>query len=221
MTWHDLLFAHWPVDPAIMRSLLPSPLGLDLWEGKAWVGVVPFWMSGIAPVGVPNLPILSKFSEINVRTYAVVNGVPGVYFFSLDATQSLSIWGARKFFHLPYFKARISHSGEVKYRSTRIEHGAPSAEFKASYRPVGEVFHAEKGTLEHWLAERYCLYSVSPQGRVFRGDVHHDPWPLQRAECEIATNTMAEWLGLNLSSPSQSLLFAKRLQVVAWTLLPV
>ena len=121
-TWHDLLFAHWPIDPGLLARKLPVELPLDLFDDQAWIGVIPFHMTNVGPRGVPSLPGLSAFPELNVRTYVTLDGKPGVYFFSLDAASTLAVIGARTMFHLPYFRAAMSvHTDgrRVTYRSAR------------------------------------------------------------------------------------------------------
>ncbi len=164
---------------------------------------------------VPDLPWVSAFPELNVRTYVERDGKPGVWFLSLDATNALAVWAARRFFHLPYFRATISLRREVErisYRSQR----AP-ASFEASYEPVSDVYRASPGSLEHWLTERYCLYARDRSGALWRNDVHHAPWPLQKAEARIRINTMAESFGLDLQGPPAHLHFARRIDVVVWS----
>jgi uncharacterized protein YqjF (DUF2071 family) len=217
--WHDLLFAHWPVPAAALRPLVPAALPLDTWEGRAWVGVVPFRMTGVRPRAVPPLPGLSAFLEVNVRTYVTLGGKPGVYFFSLDAENPLAVRAARSLFNLPYFDAGMSleRDGEaIGYRSRRTHRGAPPAELAASYRPVGEPAPAAAGSLDAWLTERYCLYSVGRRGRARRLEIHHAPWPLQPAEADLSRNTLAAAAGLELPAMPPLLHFARRLDVVFW-----
>src|SRR5262245_42644757 len=147
-TWHDLLFAHWPVDADSLRPRVPPQLPLDLFDGRAWIGVVPFHMTNVSPRLIPPLPGLSAFPEINVRTYVTVGGRPGVYFFSLDATNPVAVWSARALFRLPYFQAsmRVERRGDgVGYRSRR---SAGDAVFDAEYAPSGTGFVADRGSLE-------------------------------------------------------------------------
>src|SRR5882757_5314194 len=216
--WHDLLFAHWPVDVAALRPLLPPQLQIDTFGGQAWLAVVPFRMTGVRLRGAPRLPWLSAFPELNVRTYVIRGGKPGVWFFSLDAGNSLAVAIARAWFHLPYFRARMSctdREGWIQYGSERTHGRAPAATLKGRYRPVGEVLSPKSGTLEHFLTERYCLYAADGRGRIIRCEIHHLPWPLQRAEAEFARNSMPESLGIALTS--QPLLhFARRQDVVVW-----
>lgn len=218
--WHELLFAHWPVAPDILRPLVPAMLPLDIFEGQCWVGVVPFHMSYVRPRGVPPVPGLSAFPELNVRTYVTLNGIPGAYFFSLDAGNALAVALARRLFHLPYFRAQMSskRTGDtIHYRSVRTHNSAPSAELRASYRPVAPVAYSVPDTIEHWFTERYCLYTVVGQ-RVYRCDIHHLPWPLQLAELDMVRTTMAEAAGLPLSPTPSFLHYAQKLEVLVWPL---
>src|ERR1022692_3024171 len=151
MRWCDLLFAHWTVDAAVLRRLIPKGLELDLFDGQAYVGAVPFSMEGVTPRRVPALPGLHAFPELNLRTYVKAGGKPGVWFFSLDAGQKLAVRVARRFFNLPYFDAEFEIEnvrGAVKYSGVRTHRGAPAAIFTAEYRPVGAVCRTEPGTLE-------------------------------------------------------------------------
>jgi len=217
-SWHDLLFAHWPVDAAAIQRLLPSRLQIDTFEGQAWLAVVPFRMTGVRLRGTPPLPWLSAFPELNVRTYVTFGGKPGVWFFSLDAGNSLAVAIARAWFHLPYFRARMicaEREGWIHYQSERIHRGAPAGLLEGRYRPVGEVFRPQHGTLEHFLTERYCLYTIDGHGQLIRGEIHHPPWPVQRAEAELATNSMTASLGIVLSS-RPLLHFARRQDVLVW-----
>lgn len=218
MRWHDLLFAHWRVPAEALRPLIPTGLQLDTFDGDAWLGVVPFRMSAVRPRGVP--PALGlAFPELNLRTYVSTPGRPGVWFFSLDATSRLSVRGARLTFGLPYFDARMDfteHRGEFSLRSVRTHRGAAPAALDVSYRPVGAAYHAEPGSLDYFLTERYALYSVSPIGRLRIGEIHHHPWPLQRAEASFRHNAMTQQIGLELPREEPLLHFAAYQEVLAW-----
>ena len=221
MQWHDLLFMHWPVPPEVLRPDIPPALTLETFDGTAWLGVTPFRMASARPRLLPPLPWVSAFPELNVRTYVTAEGKPGVWFFSLDAGNWLAVRGARYLFHLPYYDADMeseSDGGVVRYTSTRTHRGAPGAAFAGRYRPSGPVYQAAVNSLEYWLTERYCLYTVDRQGGVWRGDIHHACWPLQPAEADIACNTMADQLRLRPPQRAPLLHFAQRLDVVAWTL---
>jgi uncharacterized protein YqjF (DUF2071 family) len=210
-SWIRLLFAHWRVDEGALRALVPAALELERFDGDAWLGITPFEVRGVRLRGTPPPPLVSRFPELNVRTYASFGGKPGIYFFSLDAGSGLAVVAARTLYRLPYFWARMRIAGEgagVRYRSERIR--SPAA-FSGRYQPEGPVFHAEPGSLEHWLTERYCLYTVD-RGHVRRAEIHHPPWPLQPASAEIAADTMSP---VPLAG-SPHLLFAPRQDVVVW-----
>lgn len=214
---------HWAVDAAELATHLPAGVELDTYGGRAYLGVVPFRMEGIRPRFTFDVPGLSAFPELNLRTYVRVNGVPGVWFFSLDASQPVGVRLARTFFHLPYMNAKMwtRRRGEVtEYASLRTHQDAPPARFAAAYRPVGEVFTAGEGSLEDWLTSRYVLYSADRHGQVYRGDIHHEPWSLRRAEAVTGVNSMAEQIGMTLEGEPH-LLYSERLDVRAWLIQPV
>jgi uncharacterized protein YqjF (DUF2071 family) len=219
MDWIDLLFMHWPVPAGSLRRFIPAGLELDLHQGTAWIGVVPFRMSGVRPRFLPDLPGLSAFPELNVRTYVTKGGIPGVWFFSLDAANPLAVRGARRFFHLPYFDAKMNliHADrEYAYYSRRTHHGAAPAEFEAVYAPTGASYRAIAGSLDDWLTARYCFYSADDEGSIFRCNVHHKPWRLQPARASILRNTMTDPIGLKLPDIPPLLHFAERTEVVGW-----
>lgn len=219
MSWLDLCFLNWPVDAAKLAATLPQGVTLDTFAGQAWLSVVPFRMEHVAPRFLPDIAGLSAFPELNLRTYVRVGGVSGVWFYSLDAAQPLAVRLARQFFYLPYFDAQmwLDRQGEVvRYASQRTHKGEPAAAFAGAYRPRGPVFQARAGTLEDWLTNRLALYSANGS-RVYRGRIHHAPWPLQRAEAEIAINTLTDALGIELVGEPLAL-YSHRLDVVAWLL---
>lgn len=216
-TWHDLLFAHWPISPEVLRPLVPPELPLDTFDGRCWVAVAPFHMSGIRGRGLPPIPGASRFPELNVRTYVSLDGKPGVFFFSLDAASSLAVWAARTFYRLPYFYAEMSvkvADDTIDYVSRRTQ---GNAELRARYRPIAPVHLRAKRTLEHWLTERYCLYTVA-SSHVYRAEIHHRPWPLQDAAAEFGINTMATAAGILLPQDPPLLHFSRRLEVLIWPL---
>lgn len=220
-TWHDLLFAHWPVERSVLRANIPSGLEVDEFDGQSWIGVVPFHMSNVSPRGVPSLPWLSAFPELNVRTYVRVNGVPGVYFFSLEAANPVAVRVARSIFHLPYFSAEMKvadRDGWIEYESRRTSSFRPPAQFAGRYRPTSEPKEPVEGTLEYFLTERYCLFNVDGSRRTCRLDIHHPPWQLQSAEAEISINTMTEASEIPLPPIAPLLHFSKRQDMVGWML---
>ncbi len=216
--WNRLLFAHWAIDPEKLRPLVPSVLPLDVREGRCWVAVTPFYLSGLRARGLPPIPGTSSFPELNVRTYVRLDSKPGVFFFSLDAGSVSAVMGARLFYALPYFYAhmRVRYGAEsVQYVCSR-RHMGTVAEFNGDYAPAGSVSNAAPGSLEEFLAERYCLYAVQGR-RLYRAEIHHVPWPLQPAKAMIATNTMALAAGIELPNEPPLLHFAHKLEVLVWT----
>jgi uncharacterized protein YqjF (DUF2071 family) len=219
-TWNDLLFAHWPIDPDVLRRLMPRVLEPETFNGQAWVAVVPFWMSGVRLHRIPALPGLSTFAELNVRTYVNIDDKPGVFFFSLDAANRVAVEVARRWFHLPYLKARMAvrPDGEViHYSSVRTDRRGKPSELHGWYQPTGPVYRSDPGTLEHWLTERYCLYAIDRHERIYRADILHNPWPLQTAKADFTTQTMLASHGIVPIDQPPLLHFAKRLDVAAWT----
>jgi uncharacterized protein YqjF (DUF2071 family) len=218
-SWHNLLFAHWPVDAETLRTKIPPGLPLDLFDGQAWIGIVPFRMTNVAPRFIPALPLVSEFAELNVRTYVTLGGKPGVYFFSLDAASAMAVVAARSMLHLPYFSATMSVGGDgarVDYASHRTDTSGPPADLVAQYQPTGPTFQPIPGTLDYFLTERYCLYNVDSRFRAYRLEIHHLPWNLQPAEATFTTNTMAHAAGIRLPSIAPLLHFAARQDMLAW-----
>ncbi len=215
--WHDLLFAHWALPPERVRPLVPPELELDTFNGKAWVGVIPFWMSGVRFRGLPPIPTASTFPELNVRTYVRApqqRDKPGVYFFSLDAASVLAVLGARAGAGLPYFWAEMDVEmlppDQIRYKSERRQRPR-GAELRATYRGTGPVSQ-HKTDLERFLTERYCLYVVRSR-TIHRIQIHHLPWPLQPAEAEFEVNSVATRNGIELPEEKPILQFAKFLEV--------
>jgi uncharacterized protein YqjF (DUF2071 family) len=219
-TWEQLLFAHWRLPEEALRPLVPPELLLDTYDGSAWLGVTPFRITGLRLRGLPPLPFLSTFLELNVRTYVTLRGKPGIYFFSLDAASRFAVGAARRMYKLPYFHARMSaeRRGEwIEYASARL-HGRRAA-FRGRYRPTGDPREPAAGTLEHFLTERYCLYVVDERRDVQRADIHHLPWRLQTAEADLEENSMAPD-GIDLPSPPALLHYSERQDVVIWAIAP-
>ena len=239
-TWHDLLFMHWSVRAEVLRTLIPPPLEPDLFEGTAWVGVVPFWMSGIRISALPPIPTAHRFAELNVRTYARHGDEGGVWFLSLDAASRLAVKVARAWYRLPYFHARmeVSQPGTVgdgavgvqspsrgdrnsavegaatRYASRRVDRRAGPAELKMTYAPAGPVCPSQPGTLEHWLTARFRLFARTRRGGLLTARIAHDPWPLQPATARIDRCTMLDPLGLALPEGPPLLHFSKRIEVL-------
>jgi uncharacterized protein len=216
-TWRNLLFAHWPLAPGVLRPLIPEVLELDLRDGEAWVAVTPFRITGLRMRGF--LPILgsSDFLELNVRTYVRYQGRPGVFFFSLDAASLPAVAAARASYHLPYYHARMIQkqtAAGFEYASHRRGRGK-TAELVAHYIPVADVQQPRPASLEQWLVERYCLYAPH-KDKLYRADIHHAPWPLQEAKADFEVNTMAQAAGIELPRQNPVCHFAKAIDVLVW-----
>lgn len=222
-TWSRLLFAHYPLPPGALAPLLPAGLAPDTFDGQAWIGVVPFRMSDVRPRLLPPLPWLSYFPELNVRTYVKRGGKAGVFFLSLEAANPVAVAIARGLYRLPYFNARMFCRQQaatwVAYKSIRTHKAAPPAHFLARYRPTGPVTLAAPGTLAHWLTERYALFTADRIGRIYRGEIHHVPWPLQPAELVPDADNMAASHGLALPASPPLLHYAHWIRVLIWPLL--
>ena len=211
-SWVDLAFLHWRVDAGELQRLVPDSVELHTFDGTAWIGVVPFLLTGLRVRGLPPIPGLSTFPELNVRTYVTRDDKPGIWFFSLDAASAWFVEAAKKLYRLPYDRARMrcARMGDhVEYELSRA-----GASFSARYRGEGDLFHADPGSLEHYLTERYCLYTEDG-GRAYRADIHHLPWDLQRGEAVVVDNTMSP---LALLDEEPHVLFAPRQDVVVWPL---
>lgn len=197
--WHHLLFLHWEVPYAELQALVPAGLTVDTFEGKAYIGLVPFTLTGVRPIGTPPLPWISSFHEINVRTYVHLGGRdPGVWFFSLDASSGIAVAAARAAYKLAYFNAEIGFEASkgplpvIDFNSRRTDDRGPlPANAHIRYQPVeGPVTAASPGTIEHFLVERYILYASDEQRRLYRARVHHQPYPVQRADVLALDETL-------------------------------
>jgi uncharacterized protein len=209
-SWLDLLFAHWRVPAAALRPAVPAAIPIDVFDGSAWIGVTPFEVLGLHPRALPPLP---RFPELNVRTYTTIGGRPGIWFFSLDAARVTAVAGARLTYRLPYRRADMEIAragGQVAYSSR-----AGAAVLRATYEPAGPPAPPAPGTLEHFLTERYCLYTLDRRGGLRRAVIHHAPWPLQPAHAAIAENTMTAPLGIELAG-DPLVHFSARQDVLVW-----
>lgn len=217
-SWGKLLFMHWRFPAELLRPLIPARLTIDTFDDTAWVGVVPFTMWGIRPIFLPALPWVSEAHELNVRTYVHLDGVPGVWFFSLDINHLLGVWAARLGYHLPYFLATVSlqQQGQtIDYRLRRTHADAPKAEFEATWH-IGEPLPpAAPGTLDFFLTERYCLYAAEGSS-LYRARIWHRPYPLQQARLSAYRSTMIESHGLTAPGGEPLLHYAESVEVEVW-----
>ncbi|MGH9931173.1 MAG: YqjF family protein [Pyrinomonadaceae bacterium] len=218
--WGKLLFMHWRLDEKMLRPLIPSQLEIDTFDGSAWIGVVPFTMWGIRASFLPAIPGTSAFHELNVRTYVRHRGVPSVWFLSLDAANRLAVWGARTFYHLPYFNAQMSLNqtgNTISYSSVRKDRRGAPAELEATWN-IGETLPpTSPGSLEFFLTERYCL-DTEHRGKLYRARIHHRPWPLKQAELASLNSSMIESHGLPTLEGDPLLYYCEELSVDIWPL---
>lgn len=215
-SWLDLAFLHFRVSAKEVRSLLPPEVTLQEFDGSAWVGVVPFRMAGVMRRPPLDIPLIGSFPELNLRTYVKVDGKPGVWFFSLDADNWPIVLGGRGVYNLPYFKADIQLEQQDKWFEISSLRRKSEVRFKARYRPLGDPFIAKSGTFEAWATERYCLYSQSGKGDIYRVEVHHVPWPLQQAEAEIETCDLFDAAGFSPIDPTPVCHYSAGVQVVSY-----
>jgi uncharacterized protein YqjF (DUF2071 family) len=216
-SWHDLLFAHWPVAASALRSFVPHGLEVEEKDGTSWVSVVCFRLNDLSLRSLPELPWVGRFLELNVRLYVQKEGKPGVWFLSLDASSSLAVAAARTLVNLPYVRANMSLTpadGGFRFESQR-RRGEP-ARFHAQYSPVGEMWEPSPGSLAHFLAERYCLYTRLPNGRLARLQIHHLPWPLQDATATVDANELFAAHGLPITGPPALVQFSECQDVILW-----
>ena len=222
--WLDLLFAHWPMDAGELKPLVPEGVEIEEHGGTSWVGVVPFRMTGVMFRGLPELPWLSAFPELNLRLYVRHGDRSGVWFLSLDAPNLPAVLAARFRYGLPYHWSKVAHrshdGAEAEYPFTMTAEcgrARPPLRFRASYGPAsGEVFRAQPGSLEHFLTERYCLFTRGRGGKILRVDVHHEPWPLQAGRAELEAGDLLKPFGLRLPDGAPHLLFSSGVRVVSW-----
>lgn len=224
--WEHLLFVHWEVDPEKLRALIPDALELDLFDGKAFVGLVPFTLSGVRPILTPPLPLLSSFHEVNVRTYVHHKGKnPGVWFFSLDASSSIAVAAARAAYKLPYFAAQIEFDvdstttpSSIRFHSSRKAGDQTPANCLAEYAAENiPPRAAEPGTLDHFLIERYILYAHS-ENQLYRARVHHAPYPVQKAAVHKLEETILWAAGIQHKEKPDTLHYAREVKVEVFLL---
>lgn len=221
--WNHLLFGHWKIDAAEIQATLPAGLFVDTFEGDAYLGVVPFFMQRVRPAWLPPLPGISWFLELNVRTYVFdTGGRPGVWFYSLDCNQPVAVCLARRFFHLPYFHAKMSsviRDGTIFYRSQRRSAGTPVCEY--AWRSGPDASPSQPDSLAFFLAERYLLFAADPAGRLFEGRVHHAPYRVFVPEVSQFSTGPAQQAGFSLTGEPVSLLGVEVVDVSIFPLTPL
>ena len=218
--WGKLLFMHWPIDANLLRPLIPAGLEIDIFNGSAWIAIVPFTMWDIRafPPYVPAMPGLNAMHELNVRTYVHLNGTPGVWFFSLDCNNAAAVFGARTFYYLLYYNAELTleqADSKIDYSLDRTD--KPKANFRATWHIGTSLLTSEPGSLEFFLTERYCLFSEH-KSELYRSQIHHQSWPLQTATLDSHTSTMIDALNLPEPTDPPLLHYAEEIAVDIWPL---
>lgn len=220
LTWNNILLLHRPIEKGRLVDLIPQGLELQTYDGAAWISIVALHMTGVHMKGMPSVPFASEFLQLNVRTYVQAGYKPGIFIFSSDVSNPLVMVAEKQLFHVPSHFAEMTHQSDAGlnlFSSKRYESGGSSAEFSVSYGPVSPVYAAEKGSLDQWLVERYCQYAVGPQGKLYRSEIHHFPWPLQRADALTGENNLALPNGSEFPKKGVTLChFAHRLDVMLW-----
>ena len=215
--WRNVLFLHWPIKPRLIRPHLPPELEIDTFEGFAWMGIVAFTMKGIYFRGLP-FSVVPSFPEVNVRTYVVYKGKPGVFFLSLDVDDWASLNIAKRWYRLPYnpanIEVRTGENGAIQYKSVR-KAGNPLA-FEGSCIPTNDTYFAESGTLDHWLTERYCFYTTRNGKDIYHGDIHHLPWPLKKVDVHINQHTLFSPFNIHVSNDPPIAHFSQGVDSLMW-----
>lgn len=221
-TWKNLFFAHWPIPVEYLRPYIPSSLHIDTFDGSAWLGVVAFEMEGIYFRGLKAMSVTPKFTEINVRTYVHFNGKPGVYFLSLDVGDRASLLIASRWYRLPYQPAQITFKREkdtFHIQSIRNQKTINPIEFMGEFVPLSDVYYPQKGTLDHWATERYCLFSTDKLGKqLYCGEIHHSAWPIQKVEGAIDRNSLFTPFQLRPSETKPIVHYSRGLDTLFWNI---
>jgi len=213
--WEDLLFLNFPVPPETMLDHIPSGLELDTYEGKAWITVIPFKITDMRMRMLPPFPYIRKFFELNVRTYVKKDAIPGIYFFSLDASKLLPVLGARMT-TLPYYYAKMNMKKRgdwFHYYSKRRGFSKPA--FKGKYRPISEKCIPAAGTLSHWLVERYYLWTEM-KNILLSGGIHHLPWEIAEAEVDLTHEEYPPFLSNKEDKKQMVFYYASSMRVLFW-----
>jgi uncharacterized protein YqjF (DUF2071 family) len=216
--WGKLLFMHWRIEDKLLRRLISGALEIDTFDGSAWIGLIPFTMWGIRASFFPPIPGTSSFHELNVRTYVSLNGEAGVWFFSLDAANSLAVWAARTFYSLPYFNAEMAleqDGSTIQYSSTRADDRGAPAQLRTSWTIGDPLPQSTSRSLEFFLTERYCLYTKR-NDEILRARIHHEPWQLQGAQLISLDSTMIESHGLPSPEGDPVLHYSEEQKVSIW-----
>lgn len=214
--WEHLFFLHWMVPRDVVRPLVPEPLEVDTFGGKAWIGIILFKMHHFKLRYIP-MPYPFSFPEINLRTYVKANGYPAIFFVTLDAADPWVVHVAKRWYRLPYYQADIhfKHEGDTFQFHSRRRKREPVERFRGEFTPVSSGFPPSQGTVEHWLTERYTFFS-QPSGHrhIYRGDIYHEPWTLQTARGRIDVNTMLQSYDIALPRTPDYVHYAKGVKAI-------
>lgn len=219
-TWSDVLFAHYPVQRKVLEKMVPRKLTLDTYNETAWVSIVPYLTSSMHLRGVPPIPGMASFPGFNIRTYVTMNGKPGVYFFKLTAANFLAAYTAKTFFCLPYAYMKMDYK-KVKDLIVFESEKKSGLQLLCNYKSSSNPSPTEKGSLEEWLVERYCLYTVNKKGTPLRADILHEPWVLEKAEAEFHRNTLLHSLNIVPEHEKPILHYARNAVVRFWPIVPI
>ncbi len=219
-TWSDILFAHYPVPRKILEKLIPTELTLDTFYQTGWVSIVPYFTSSVHLRGLPPIPGTAAYPGFNIRTYVTMNGKPGVYFFRLTAANFLAAYTAKTFFRLPYSYMNMQFK-KAKDLIVFESEKKSGLQLLCNYKSISEAHQTQQGSLEEWLVERYCLYTVNKKGVPLQADILHDPWHLERAEAEFHQNTLLTSLNIVPENEKPILHFAKQRVVRFWPIVPM
>lgn len=221
-TWHDLLFAHYPVKLELLQKLVPPVIQLDSYNGSAWIGIVPFHVQNHRARLLPPIPGIDRFSQLNIRTYVTVNGKRGVYFIRVDMNHLIAGVLAKTFYYMPFQAATIKmkqNDQTIHFNSQK--NGQHQFEFQCKYKPITLPFYAAKGSFEQWLVERYSFYALNKKGEVVRSDILHDYWPLQLVEGEISNHSILLNVGIQVAKDEPILHYAKKMEALLWPVVRV
>jgi uncharacterized protein YqjF (DUF2071 family) len=193
--WNDVLFMHWPVARDCIQSLLPRCLELDCYENTPWISFVLYNITNSRLRGFPPIPPFSSLPGLNIRTYVTYKGIPGIYFFSLDAPQLSAVLGAKWTTGLPYRFAKMNYKKEIdtiEFSSSFL--GSRGEEnFHVVYNPSSYMYEADPDNLDYWLLERYRMYSIRKE-KLYHMDIHHDQWKVSDVKVDHLENSMAPYL---------------------------
>ncbi|MBS4202106.1 DUF2071 domain-containing protein [Bacillus sp. FJAT-49732] len=219
--WSNVFFMHWPIQPELLQPYIPSSIEVDTYDGFAWLGVIIFNIDGIYLRGFPPVSFRPAFPEINLRTYVKCDNKPGIYFLSLDVDDWTSYTLAKRWLNVPYHPAKISIQKNVDtfhYESLRMGSSNTPIVCKGSFTPQSNIFHPNSDTIDHWLSERYCFFSNDQRSNMYCLDIHHHPWPLQKADAVIKKNDLFKPFSFHLEDEKPILHFSQGVEALIWNI---